>query len=157
LSHRELTDKKVVCDYLFYRLRSGSSFAWVKLPLVEIKVRSGSVEYGTIGLVDSGSDRTFMQRQEADLLGLKPQMDGDKPLTAKAVGAGGEFDCDIMSLPELQLMKHGRPFCSFRGLSVWVPRTESAIPYAIIGRDTGFRRFQVMFDEGRRRITFTRA
>lgn len=153
---KELTDKIVVCDYLFYRLRGESSFNWVRLPLVEIKVRSPNAEYGTIGLVDSGSDKTFMQKQEADLLGLKPLKWGDELAMGDAVGAGGEFPCDIMKLPELQLMKHGVPFCSFRGLNVWVPRTETAIPYAIIGRDTAFRRFEIAFNEGRKKVTFKR-
>ena len=60
--------------------------------------------------------------------------------------------CDIMTLPELQLMKEGKPFCSFRGILVWVPRDESAIPYSIRGRDTAFHRFEITFDEGRKRI-----
>lgn len=156
MSHVELTNKRIECDYLLYRLRDTQSFTWVRLPLVEIKVRSAQAEYGSIGLVDSGSDKTFVQKQEADLLGLKPQMDGDKPLKAEAVGAGGEFPCDVMTLPELQLMKHGKPFCSFRGLSVWVPRTEGVIPYSIIGRDTAFRRFHITFQEGRKKVIFNR-
>ena len=155
--HEELKDRRIVCDYLFYRLYSEKSFMWVKLPLVEIKVRSKEVEYGSIGLVDSGSDKTFIQKQEADLLDLKPQKWGDKTATGDAVGAGGEFPCDIMTLPELQLMKNGRPFCSFRGLTVWVPRTEAAIPYSIMGRDTAFKRFHITFSEGQKRITFSRA
>jgi hypothetical protein len=153
---RELTDKKVVCEYLFYRLHGKKSYNWVKLPLVEIKLRSAQAEYGSIGLVDSGSDKTFIQKQEADLLGLKSVMRGDEPATGEAIGAGGELPCDIMTLPELQLMKHGMPFCSFRGLSVWVPKREGAIPYSIIGRDTAFRRFEIAFDEGRKRMTFKR-
>jgi hypothetical protein len=156
LSHAELTDKRIICDYLLYRFHKEDSYQWVKLPLVEVKVRSPQAEYGSIALVDSGSDRTFLPREEADLLGLKPQMDGNEPLKADAVGAGGEFPCDIMTLPELQLMKHGRPFCSFRGQSVWVPRNDTAIPYAIVGRDTAFRRFQITFDENRRRVIFAR-
>jgi hypothetical protein len=156
LSHQEIKDNRIVCDYLFYQLRGEKSFVWLRYPLVEVRVRSPQAEYGSIGLVDSGSDRTFVQKEEAVLLGLKPLMNGDKPRKETAIGAGGELTCNLMTLPELQLMKHGRPFCSFRGLTVWVPDIESAIPYSIIGRDTAFKRFRITFDEGRRQIIFNR-
>lgn len=155
-SPEEITDRVIVCKYLFYRLRSPKSFTWIKLPLVEVKLKSASAEYGSIGLVDSGSDKTFIQKQEADLLSLKPIMRDDKPVRSSATGAGGNLDCTIMILPELRLMKEGVPFCTFRSLQVWVPDAESAIPYSIIGRDTAFHRFEIAFDEGRKKITFKR-
>ena len=134
MSQRALVASKViVCDYLYYRLRGSESVRWVKLPLVELK-KSPSAEYGSVGLVDSGSDRTFVPRQEAGLLGLKPQtVAGGTVRSAEALGAGGSFACDIMTLPEMSLMWHGHPFQDFHGMAVWVPRKNEDIPYTIIG------------------------
>jgi len=123
---------------------------------VEVKLKSPSAEYGSIGLVDSGSDKTFIQKQEAELLSLQPVMRNGEPLKSSATGAGGTLGCSIMLLPELKLMREGVPFCTFHSLQVWVPDEESAIPYSIIGRDTAFHRFEIAFDEGRKKITFKR-
>lgn len=152
-----LNSKVIVCDYLYYRLHIKDSVKWVKLPLVEIRMKSPSAEYGSVGLVDSGSDRTFVPREEAELLGLKPQTlaDGTKR-TTEALGAGGSFACEIMSLPEMRLMRHGAQFQDFHGLPVWVPKKNEDIPYTIIGRDSVFKRFEISFNEPHRKITFRR-
>ena len=152
-----LPSKVIVCDYLFYRLRASSETRWVKLPLVEIRMKSPSAEHGSVGLVDSGSDRTFVPRQEAELLGLKPQtIAAGVNRSAEALGAGGSFACDIMTLPEMRLMWHGNSFQDFHGLAVWVPRKNGDIPYTIIGRDIVFKRFEISFNENRRKLTFKR-
>lgn len=153
----ELTGKTIVCEYLYYKFGSSKLTRWIKLPLVELRMKSPTVEYGSIGLVDSGSDKTFVPKEEADLLGLKPLMKGSKPMTGEAVGAGGSFMCEIMILPEMRLMRHGVPFHSFHGLNVWVPQKTGDVPYSIIGRDSIFHGFEITFDEGRKRITFKRA
>ena len=152
-----INSKVVVCDYLHYRLHAKDSVRWVKLPLVELRMRSPSAEFGSVGLVDSGSDRTFVPKEEAELLGLKPQTltDGTKRI-AEALGAGGSFLCEIMALPEMRLMWHRVQFQDFHGLSVWVPQKNEDIPYTIIGRDIVFKRFEISFNESHRKITFRR-
>ena len=147
--------KPIVCEYLFYKLHGSHSVKWIKIPLVEIRLKSKEAEFGSVALVDSGSDRTFLPRQEAELLGLKPQIgQNGEPVKVEAIGAGGSFPCDVMTLPDLRLMHHGKPFQDFHGLNVWVPNMTEDIPYAILGRDYVFHRYEIAFDEGRRKISF---
>lgn len=151
-------DNVITSPYLFYRLRgSKNNIKWVKIPVVEVYLRSSSVEYTSIALVDSGSDRTFIQKQEADLLKLQPVRDNSGNLvTSEAVGAGGKIPCKIMVLPELTLRSKARPFCTFLGRQVWVPDNEGTIPLSILGRDTVFKRFDITFREGKQTIIFRR-
>ena len=152
-----MKSKEIVCEYLFYRYRNSDSIRWVKIPLVEVRMKSSAVEYGSVALVDSGSDRTFVSRDEAQLLGLKPRTNRDgTPITSEAIGAGATFVCDIMILPEMWVMRHGEPFQDFHGMTVWVPRSSDDIPYTILGRDYVFKRFEISFHEGRRKIAFKR-
>lgn len=61
----------------------------VKIPSVTIALRSPFAWYKSFALVDSGSYTTFLQKEEADLLGLKNAKDVDgSNLEGDAVGAG---------------------------------------------------------------------
>ncbi len=129
----------------------------MKLPVVPIDLVSPAAHYITLALVDSGSDRTFLQKQDSEVLQLKlvKEKDGSSR-SATAVGAGAAFTCDIMVVPELSLMQKSRPFCTFRSLQVWVPREYDKIPISILGRDSVFRRFDITFQEGRKQLAFRR-
>jgi len=151
-----IADKVIVCDYLFYRFRKRESYDWVKLPSVEIRLRSPAAEFNSFALVDSGSNVTLLMNQQAEILSLKPAIRDGKPMTAEVTGAGGKFLADVFTIPELDAMKRDVPFAIFRGQQVYVPSQEEAIPYAILGRDTIFRRFVISFDDNHQKLIFRR-
>jgi|SRR5712692_824969 len=148
----------IVCQYLYYKERhSSGEVRWVKLPVVAIDLKSQRAHYVTVALVDSGAERTFLQKQDAELLELKPLKNQDGTnRSAEALGAGATFTCDIMIVPELRLMKGDDSFHTFRSVQVWVPRDLDKIPISILGRDTVFRHFDITFQEGRKQISFRR-
>ena len=148
--------RSVNCKYLFYRLRSkNGKTKMVRLPIVHVYLKSKAADFDTIALVDSGSDRTLIPREQAGILALNYAKNKEgKILKNETVGAGGTFICNIGMLPQLVLMKNSSPFCTFRDIKVWVPENENVIPYAILGRDSIFKRFSVTFQENRHRILF---
>jgi len=56
----------------------------------------------------------------------------------------------------LKLIKHTEAFDIFRNVTVHIPKTEGAIPYVVLGRDTIFKHFNISFYENRRKAVFTR-
>jgi len=97
----------------------------------------------------------LIPREQAGILALNYAKNKEgKILKNETVGAGGTFICNIGMLPQLVLMKNSSPFCTFRVIKVWVPENENVIPYAILGRDSIFKRFSVTFQENRHRILF---
>ncbi len=152
----ESSNASIVCQYLYYKERySSGEMRWVKLPVVAIDLKSEHAHYVTVALVDSGAERTFLQKQDAELLELTTvkNQDGTNK-TAVALGAGARFTCDIMVVPELRLMKGNDSFHTFRSVQVWVPDDVDKIPISILGRDTVFRHFDITFQEGRKQISF---
>ena len=108
----------------------------VRLPIVHVYLKSKAADFDTIALVDSGSDRTLIPREQAGILALNYAKNKEgKILKNETVGAGGTFICNIGMLPQLVLMKNS----SAR---------------AILGRDSIFKRFSVTFQENRHRILF---
>lgn len=149
--------KVIECPYLHYPWRRKDGVRWVKLPTVETYLRSGEAEFTSFALVDSGAIASFIQKEEADLLGLKPQKDASgKEVTAEAEGAGGEFKCYEVVVPELTVRKNGVPFQSYRGRQVLVPEKAETLPYSILGRDTIFKHFDITFRENNKLIVFKR-
>src|SRR5712691_3304130 len=94
----ESSNPPIVCSYLYYKeLHASGETRWVKLPVVAIDLKSEHARYVTVALVDSGAERTFLQKQDAELLELKPvkKKDGTN-WSGEALGAGATFTCDIM-------------------------------------------------------------
>ena len=160
MSHPRTRTAAIVCKYLYYRDRTAEGeINLVKIPSVTIALKSESAWYKSFALVDSGAYTTFLQKEEADLLGLKNAKDPDgSDSEGEAVGAGGTFKCDIKVIPELTVMDNKeRPFYTYRGIRVFVPKDSGRIPYPILGRDTIFRHFHITFREGQKDIVFRRA
>jgi len=125
--------------------------------VIGVRLASKDIAFDTIALVDSGSDRTLIQKEEADLLGLTAEKDTKgNLLNPEVIGAGGNFRCTIRRLPTMLLMKNVTPFATFTGTRAWVPEREGIIPYDILGRDTVFSHFAVTFHERRQKMTFRR-
>lgn len=147
--------KVIECPYLYYPWRRKKNIRWIKLPTVETYLRSAETAFTSFALIDSGAIASFIQKEEADLLGLKPQKDAEgRDVTAEAEGAGGQFKCYEATVQELTVMKNGVPFQSYRGKQVLVPEKSETLPYSILGRDTIFKQFDITFRENSKLIVF---
>lgn len=152
------TDRNVVCKYLFYKFRySNGSPHFIQLPMVHTHLRSKSADFDTIALIDSGATQTLIPRELADILDIEYDKDKDgKTKRALTEGAGGTFDSLIGKVAQVDLIKNVTQFCTFHGLSVWVPEKVGLLPYMVFGRDAVFKRFDITFEEQRRRMVFRR-
>ncbi len=106
----------------------------------------------TVALVDSGTTSNFLPRELAEIL--------DVDLTKKpkdAVGAGGKFSSIASLIGKYQLIKNKNAvFDEFVNLEVNVPVKEDTLPYMVLGRDSIFRRFDIIFMEMREKIILKR-
>lgn len=146
-----LGDKEITCKYLAYRFHD----RFIRLPLVKIYLK-GKQEVETIGLIDSGATMSFLPYEIADLIGIIPT-DKNKIKKGAATAAAGNFETHIVCLPILRLIKGAHSFEEFRGIHIHIPSSEDIpIPYAILGRDHVFNRFDIIFHENRQKVTFKR-
>lgn len=128
----------IKCRYLVYRFHGRPIF----LPLIHVRLVSESNAISSIGLVDSGSTVTFLPYELAELLDL-PHLLED----TESIGAGGPFSTFIAKLHRLQLIKGTKIISNFVDLQVHVPTEPDRIPYVILGRNSIFDRFEVIFQE----------
>jgi hypothetical protein len=70
---------------------------------------------------------------------------------AQAVGAGGRFQNTIRKV-NMSVLKGTTPIVSFPNFPVYVPTEADRIPYVVLGRDSLFRKFDVIFRERQQRI-----
>ena len=69
----------------------------------------------------------------------------------QAVGAGGRFQNTIRKLT-VSILKGRNPVITFSNLPVYVPTEEDRIPYVVLGRDSIFRKVDVLFRERMQRF-----
>jgi len=105
----------------------------------------------TVGLVDTGATQSLIPREIAEVLMLEYE-EGE----GEVWGAGGVFTAQLAKLKKLVLLKNVTPFASFLEVKVLVPEREGILPYAILGRDYTFKRFDITFHEKRQKMTFTK-
>jgi predicted aspartyl protease len=108
----------------------------------------------TDGLVDTGATTTFIPKEIADLLDLIPS--GDNVVHLEASGAGGRFPTTPVTLKRLTLVKNISPFAEFVEVPAMIPDQDDVLPYVILGRDRVFKRFNITFQERRRKFVFDR-
>lgn len=158
-SDRESDSRNIVCRYLTYTYKDGRGVTrTIRLPLVNIYLKSSTADTETIALLDTGATRTVLPREYADILSLQYLRAEDGGFErSETVGAGGTFYCLTALLQRLSVMKRYRPFCTLTNIRVLVPETEGIIPYVILGRDYVFNRFDITFHERRQKVTFTKA
>jgi hypothetical protein len=99
----------------------------------------------TIGLVDSGSNVTFVPLELADILSLPIEREDS------AVGAGGTFNNTIRKV-NIRLLKGNTSFASFPNFPVYVPMDQGRVPYVVLGRDSIFSKFDITFRENKQRF-----
>jgi len=108
--------------------------------MLHIRLSHGDLSLSTIGLVDSGSTTTFLPLELADILSLPIEREDS------AVGAGGTFRNTIRKV-DIRLLKGNTPFFKFDGFPTYVPLEEGRVPYVVLGRDSIFRAFDIIFRE----------
>jgi hypothetical protein len=99
----------------------------------------------TIGLVDSGSTTTFVPFEIAEMLSAPIEKEDS------AIGAGGRFQNTIRRL-DITILKGVDAVTKFVNFPVYVPTEADRIPYVVLGRDSIFRKFDVIFRERMQRV-----
>jgi len=126
------------------------------LPLIEVELKSEKQVTSTIGLIDSGATLTFIPYEIADILELVP----NEPLQAHQISrvqtAGGIANFLSVKIRRLSVLHKGSIFSDFNNFTVYFPyasevedRYKVDLPYAILGRDSIFKRFVITFLEKR--------
>jgi hypothetical protein len=70
---------------------------------------------------------------------------------AQAVGAGGKFQNTIRKV-NISILKGTTPIVNFPSFPAYVPTEADRIPYVVLGRDSIFRKFDVIFRERQQRV-----
>ena len=147
----------IVCRYLsFTDPRLGRTF---RLPLVHIRLRHRNTSLRTDALVDSGATATFVPIDLMNVLGFDLRPEGEAQTNQRhkkqaAVGAGGRFETYVKKIDSIEVLKGMMVFCDFSNVTVLVPTRRDAIPPAVLGRDTIFRKFDITYREDREQIVF---
>lgn len=68
-----------------------------------------------------------------------------------AVGAGGKFQNTLRKV-NISILKGTTPIHTFRDFLTYVPTEPDRIPYAVLGRDSVFREFDIIFRENLQRV-----
>lgn len=113
--------------------------------MLHVRLSTTNESLTTIGLVDSGSNVTFVPLELADILSLTVEREDS------AVGAGGTFNNTIRKV-DIALLKGKTPFARFSGFPVYVPVDQGRVPYVVLGRDAVFRKFDITFRENEERF-----
>lgn len=167
----------IVCRYLpFHDPRLNETF---RLPMVHIRLKQGTNSVRTDALLDSGATATFIPIDFMNMIGFNlktqeekqaeaqlkegepikqpsPQEQEEKYKSQDSIGAGGTFKTYRVELESLQVLKGGRVFCNFEPISVLVPSKADALPHAILGRDSIFRRFDITYREHQEHVVLRR-
>lgn len=136
----------IFCDYLsFTDPNLGSKF---RLPLVHLRIKHNDISFRTVALVDSGATATFMPFDFIGMLNLAPKKED------AAIGAGGIFKIMKEKIDLIEIIKGREPVCELRLLEVSFPLYPNSIPYAVLGRDSIFQKYDVMFRENKKHVMF---
>ena len=156
MAHRaRLKPAGATCKYLRYEYYSNGKKNKLILPLVQIRIKTEADTVSTTALVDSGANVTLIPQELAEILEVKYEMEKGKPVVIQTTGAGGEFASFETRLKSLSLLKGGKAFWSTFGVPVLVPDKPNSIPYAILGRDLVFGKFDITFFERSQKFTFS--
>ena len=132
------------CRYLLYDFHGSP----IRLPAVHVRIStSASNAISSFALVDSGATVSFVPLELAELLQV--------PLTGSEVdseGAGGSFKTRLVEL-RVEIIK-SRSVCWSKRVNFHVPTEHNRIPYIVLGRDTVFRDYDIIFRENEQRTVF---
>lgn len=127
---------KIVCKYRNF-IEDGITFL---LPMVPIRLSRGELAFRTVALIDSGATGSFVTKDAADILDL-PVIE-----ESSATGAGGSFPT-FVSKVTIDIFKGVKSIFTFSDLEVEIPQDKGDIPFVILGRDSIFSAFEIVFRE----------
>jgi len=130
-------------NYLSYEYKGKS----IKLPAVHVKLINpiNNNSFKTFALVDSGATVSFLPWEFVNILNLKI---GE---SSSATGAGGEFDTNLSTIL-IEVTKVTS--VQYRDeIQIHIPK-EIELPYAILGRNSIFLYFNILFRENEQDIVF---
>jgi hypothetical protein len=133
------------CKYLSYKLPNTNPPVYIRLPFLHIRVAYKESSLRTIGLVDSGSTTTFIPLEMAEMLAIPVEKEDS------AIGAGGRFQNTIRRV-DIAILKGISSIARFTNFPAYVPTESDRIPYVVLGRDSIFRKFDVIFRERIQRV-----
>ncbi len=144
-------NNQITCKYLPYYFVNQFRF----YPMVNVIIEHDDA-VGVPALIDSGATNTFVPYGIAEAIGLLPK-DTRKLKKSITTGASGKFPTLVIPLKRLQVFKDNHVFETFQGLPVYVAdNPQDALPYVVLGRDSVFKRFDITFNEGSRKMIFNR-
>jgi len=137
----------VFFKYLSFRTASSPSLVF-KLPLVNIRIQHNGIAYKTLALIDSGATTTFLPTDAIGILNMDPKE------TGHVTGAGGTFEAWKDHVDLIQVCKGSHIYCEMKHVPVQFPRNGGAVPYAVLGRDSIFKKCDVTFREDDQKVVF---
>lgn len=145
---RRSSHEPITCDYLQYRLPNGHM---ILLPLIQVELVSATENITTVALLDSGATLSFIPYEIAEMLDLLSTI-SPSPIDVVTAGGISQFRC--LRLRKLSLIAGGKIFSDFANFPTLIPsQTATDLPYAILGRDSVFKRFHVTFKEKAKKFT----
>lgn len=129
-----------------------SSEMQYKLPMIGVSITHKGKNFRTTGLIDSGSTRTFIPKEFANIMDL--DLTGQTDIM---VGANGSFKSTKSVIGRCFLRKgENQIFENFINLHVNVPVNTNTLPCMVFGRDSIFQKFNITFQEKNEKIILKR-
>jgi predicted aspartyl protease len=129
--------------YRYLRDSSGSGRDYIRLPLLQIRLGSGTNRTDVVGLVDTGATDCLFDRDVADDLGITL---GDSDITREYFGVGGQSVIGHIHLIRFLIL----------GFSEWVEIEvgfiDAKLPYQLLGQTGFFDNYEISFQRYRGRF-----
>jgi hypothetical protein len=129
--------------YRYLRDSSGSGREHIRLPLLQVRLGSGTNRTDVVGLVDTGATDCLFDRDVADDLGITV---ADSDVTREYFGVGGQSVIGHSHLIRFQI----------QGFSEWVEIEvgfiDAKLPYQLLGQSGFFDNYEISFQRYRGRF-----
>lgn len=129
--------------YRYLRDSSGSGRDYIRLPLLQVRLSSGTNRTDVVGLVDTGATDCLFDRDVADALGLTLS---DSDVTREYFAVGGQSVIGRIHLIRFQI----------QGFSEWVEIEvgfiDAKLPYQLLGQSGFFDNYEISFQRYRGRF-----
>ena len=129
--------------YRYLRDSSGSGRDYIRLPLLQVRLGSGTNRTDVVGLVDTGATDCLFDRDVADDLGITL---ADTDVRREYFGVGGHSLIGHNHLVRFQI----------QGFSEWIEIEvgfiEANLPYQLLGQSGFFDNYEINFKRYRGRF-----
>jgi len=121
----------------------------IHLPLVYVRLFGKNATFRSPALVDSGATTSFIPTDLAEALEL-PDMG-----VSDATGAGGKFPTRVTEC-EIAVLKQKEIVSILNAKHIHIPKERGRIPFVVLGRDTIFQKYDIIFRENTMKVIFRR-